>query len=98
MRALKKLCIVIVILSTCASCTSLQSQDASAKKGWIAAWASSQQLTERNNNPPAPLTDSTLRQVVYVTLGGSKMRIQFSNKYGNSPVEIKTANVAKSKG
>ncbi|MBN2589932.1 MAG: SGNH/GDSL hydrolase family protein [Sedimentisphaerales bacterium] len=98
MRVFKKLSIAIVILSLCASCSSIQSQETSAKKGWIAAWASSQQLTERNNNPPATLTNSTLRQTVYVTLGGSKMRIQFSNKYGNSPVEIKAANVAKSKG
>ncbi|MBN1974945.1 MAG: SGNH/GDSL hydrolase family protein [Sedimentisphaerales bacterium] len=98
MRLLKKLNIIVVVLLLCASCTSLQSQETSAKEGWIATWASSQQLTERNNNPPATLTNSTLRQVVYVTLGGSKMRIQFSNKYGNSPVEIKAANAAKSKG
>jgi lysophospholipase L1-like esterase len=98
MRLLKKSIVVVAVLSLCISCASLQSKKTSAKECWIAAWASSQQLTERNNNPPATLTDSTLRQVVYVTLGGSKMRIQFSNKYGNSPVEIKAAHVAKSKG
>lgn len=97
MRLMKKLSIALVVLFLCASCTSFGSKTTTAKEGWIATWASSQQLTERNNNPPATLTDSTLRQVVYVTLGGSKMRIQFSNKYGNSPVEIKAAHVAKSK-
>ncbi len=98
MRLMKNLSVALVVLLLCDSCASFGAKTTSAKEGWIAAWASSQQLTERNNNPPATLTDSTLRQVVYVTLGGSKMRIQFSNKYGNSPVEIKAAHVAKSKG
>ncbi len=99
MRLMKNLSIALVVLFLCASCASFGAKKTSAKECWIAAWASSQQLTERNNNPKtASLTNNTLRQVVYVTLGGSKMRIQFSNKYGNSPVEIKAANVAKSKG
>ena len=36
-----------------------------AKEYWIGIWASGQQLTERRNNPPAPvLSNNTLRQEV----------------------------------
>jgi lysophospholipase L1-like esterase len=69
------------------------------KNCWIGTWASAQQLTEPQNNPPAPgLSDNTLRQVIHVTLGGGKLRVQFSNAYGSSPVTINSAHIAVSKG
>ena len=99
MRTLKNSSIALIILLLCTSCTSLTSKGTSAKECWICTWLSAQQLTERRNNPPAPgLTNNTLRQVVHVTLGGSKLRIQFSNAYGTSPVTIQAAHLAVSKG
>jgi lysophospholipase L1-like esterase len=84
---------VLVLSLLCSSCM------VSAKECWIGTWVSGQQLTEERNNPPAPgLSNNTLRQVVHVTLGGSKLRVQFSNEYGNSPVTIKAAHIAVSKG
>ena len=66
---------------------------------WIGTWASGQQLTERRNLPPAPgLSNNTLRQIVRVTLGGSQLRVQFSNAYGSGPVTINAAHLAVSKG
>ena len=99
MRTLKKSSIAIIILLLCTSCTSLTSKASNTKECWICTWLSGQQLTERNNMPPAPgLTNNTLRQVVHVTLGGSKLRVQFSNMYGNSPVTIQAAHLAVSIG
>jgi lysophospholipase L1-like esterase len=50
-------------------------------------------------NPPSPgLSNNTLRQVVHATLGGSRLRVQFSNAYGNSAVTINTAHIAVSAG
>ncbi len=97
MRMLKKTSaagFVFLILSlSCASHT------ASAKDSWVGTWVTAQQLTETRNNPPAPgLSNNTLRQVVHVTLGGSKLRVQFSNAYGNGPVTINAAHIAASKG
>lgn len=74
-------------------------QTAFAKDCWIGAWVSAQQLTEPKNMPPKPgLSDNTLRQVIHVSLGGSRLRIQFSNEYGNAPVTINAAHLAISKG
>ncbi|MGA2070387.1 MAG: SGNH/GDSL hydrolase family protein [Sedimentisphaerales bacterium] len=74
-------------------------QTASAAEGWIGTWATGQQLTETQNNPPAPgLANNTLRQVVHATLGGSRIRVQFSNKYSSGAVTINSAHIAASTG
>lgn len=49
--------------------------------------------------PPEPgLAGNTLRQVVRVSLGGPRMRVRFSNVFGNGPLTIAAAAVAPSLG
>jgi lysophospholipase L1-like esterase len=43
---------------------------------------------------PPPIANQTLRQIVHVSLGGSRVRVQFSNTFGTAPIEIGAANVA----
>ena len=62
---------------------------------WLGTWGAAPQLTEPKNLPPAPgLSDSTLRQIVHVSIGGSRLRVRFSNAFGSDPVEITAAAVA----
>ncbi|HWE35922.1 MAG TPA: GDSL-type esterase/lipase family protein [Isosphaeraceae bacterium] len=62
---------------------------------WVGTWAASPQRTEPANMPPAPgLADATLRQVVHVSLGGSRLRVRFSNAFGAKPLTILSASVA----
>jgi len=64
---------------------------------WVGTWSSAQQLTEPANRPPAPgLSESTLRQVVCVSQGGSRLRVRFSNEYGDAPITLRSARVAAS--
>lgn len=67
---------------------------------WISTWVSSQQLIDMQDQmPPEPgLAGNTLRQVIRLTLGGSEIRITFSNGAGNGPLEISAAAVALSLG
>jgi len=97
MRILKKSSIAVFVLFILSLfCTS---DVAAAEDCWIGTWVSGQQLTERRNMPPAPgLSNNTLRQVIRVTLGGSQLRVQFSNAYGSSPVTINAAHLAVSMG
>jgi lysophospholipase L1-like esterase len=47
------------------------------------------------NGPPAPgFADSTLRQIVHVSIGGKQLRVRFSNEFGNVPLRISAAHVA----
>jgi lysophospholipase L1-like esterase len=66
---------------------------------WVGTWASAQQLTEEANEPPEPgLTGNTLRQIVRVSIGGQRLRLRFSNRYGTTPVTLNRARCAVSSG
>ena len=68
---------------------------------WTHTWVSMPQLTEPGNLPPAPFTgassvlvDTTLRQTVHVTVGGSRLRVRFSNAFGGAALPLTSAAVA----
>jgi len=61
---------------------------------WVGTWTASPYF-DAPNQPPASLTNSVLRQVVHVSLGGSQLRVQFSNLFGNGPVTIGSAHIAR---
>jgi lysophospholipase L1-like esterase len=66
---------------------------------WVGTWASSQQRGDSGNAPPEPgFTDTTLRQIAHVSIGGSRIRVRFSNEFGNTPLKILSAHVAVSAG
>ena len=67
---------------------------------WVGTWSSAPQIVfEQNNMPPAPgLTNNTFRQIVRVSMGGSKIRLRFSNQFSKSPVTLKLVGVAISTG
>jgi lysophospholipase L1-like esterase len=63
---------------------------------WVGTWATGNQVTEPDNLPPSPgLANNTLRQIVHVSIGGSKLRLKLSNEYGSSAVAITAVHVAK---
>lgn len=81
-------------LPLCQSC----SKDADSDSGqrWVGTWASGQQLTEPHNLPPEPgLAGNTLRQMALVTIPGERLRVRFSNEWGNGPVTFSAVRIAK---
>jgi lysophospholipase L1-like esterase len=70
-----------------------------AGERWVGTWACSPQRAEPAQAPPAPgFADTTLRQVVRVSLGGRRLRVRFSNAFGTTPLEVKSAGIALSAG
>lgn len=66
---------------------------------WVGTWASSPQLGDPVNAPPEPgFKDSTLRQIVRVSVGGKKLRVRFSNAFGRDPLTLTAVHVAISAG
>nr|WSY56830.1 SGNH/GDSL hydrolase family protein [Streptomyces sp. NBC_00886] len=68
---------------------------------WVNTWTAMPQLTEPGNLPPAPFTgtrsvlvDTTLRQTLRVTTEGRKLRLRFSNAYGDTPLPLTAVTVA----
>jgi lysophospholipase L1-like esterase len=47
--------------------------------------------------PPSPVKDLTLRQLVRLSLGGTKVRIRLSNAFGTSPLTVTGVSIALAK-
>ncbi len=67
---------------------------AASTNHWVGTWTASPYPVPSGNMPPASLSDSVLRQVVHVSLGGRQLRVLFSNLSGNGPVTINSAHIA----
>lgn len=81
-----------------------------AQDHWVATWAASPQqfrplappAPARAGQPGAPaaprpltsLNNQTVRMVVRTSIGGSRLRLQFSNRYGTAPLALGAAHVA----
>jgi len=63
---------------------------------WVGSWAASEQLVEPSNAlSPEDLRDSTLRQVVHLSLGGSEIRLRLSNRFGATPLNLTAVHMAR---
>jgi lysophospholipase L1-like esterase len=63
---------------------------------WVGSWAASQQLVEPGNAlSPDDLRDCTLRQIVHLSLGGTKLRVHLSNRFGTAPLRFAQVHVAR---
>jgi len=66
---------------------------------WVGTWSTAPQLVEPHNMPPTPgLSNSRLRQVVCVSIGGDSLKMRFSNEFSTSPVTMEKVEVAISIG
>lgn len=65
---------------------------------WVGTWTASPYVdTNSNNTPPISLSNSVIRQIAHVSLGGSQVRVQFSNLHGNGSLVITGAHIALTK-
>ncbi|TWI67425.1 lysophospholipase L1-like esterase [Pseudoduganella lurida] len=79
--------------------TAVACQAAAAPAGppvhWVAAWGTAQLIAEKDNAlAPEQLTDTTLRQIVRLSLGGPQLRVRISNVLGTEPLQVDGATVA----
>lgn len=64
---------------------------------WVGTWAASPMLADDGFNVH-PFSGVTLREIVHVSVGGSQLRVRFTNAYGADPLTISDAHVALSAG
>ena len=63
---------------------------------WVGSWAASQQIPEPQNAlAPDDLRDATLRQIVHLSIGGTKLRVHISNAFGTSPLHFTSVHISK---
>lgn len=63
---------------------------------WVTSWGTANMAPDPANvMPEEKWPDASLRQLVHVSLGGTRVRVRISNLYGNAPLEIDAATLAK---
>ncbi len=64
---------------------------------WVGTWATSPLLAEGPMNLRM-LSGVTLREIAHISIGGSQVRVRFTNEFGQDPLTISDAHVALSAG
>jgi lysophospholipase L1-like esterase len=87
---------LLALVLLCACCLTVPASAASPDH-WVGTWAAS---PVANANPDGKVlaSDTTLREIVHVSLGGSSVRVILSNEFGTTPLTIGTAHIALSAG
>ncbi|KZV92471.1 SGNH hydrolase [Exidia glandulosa HHB12029] len=92
--------IALLALAAGAFGSSLRSRQTSGQH-WVDTWAAMPQLTESTNLPPSPFnrsgsvfTNSTIRQTIHTSIGGSQIRIRISNAFSDVALPINAVTVA----
>ncbi len=63
---------------------------------WVGTWANATFMIGIDAEPPYPgLSGNTYRQVIRGSIGGNKIRVTFSNMFGEADLEIKGVHVAR---
>ena len=68
-----------------------------AEAKWVASWAASPHAPLGTSGPfaAASYDNVTLAQVVYLSQGGDKLRVRFTNRYGAHPLKIGAARIVR---
>ena len=74
-----------------------------ARFSWVSSWFASPQPLWKDafvlpTEMPAELRGQTLRQTLMLSVGGPRLRVVLSNRYGTQPLEIGAASVALASG
>lgn len=70
----------------------------SAQEAWTGTFATAPEFTGRGDMPQhSSLSGNTIRQIVKVTTAGKQLRVQLSNEFSDTPVEINGVYIALAK-
>ena len=66
------------------------------QENWVGSWATSEQIPEPQNALSSnDLTDTTVRQIVHLSIGGKTIRVHLSNAFGTSPLRLTSVHIAR---
>src|SRR5262252_2705411 len=65
---------------------------AQAENSWVSSWTASPQAPR--GVIPTSFSNRTIRQIVHLSVGGTKVRLRLSNEFGQRPVLIGAARIA----
>lgn len=85
---------ILLVVAALAGCATFS--PAPRDLHWVATWGAAQLVpTGANILPDEQWRDASLRQLVRVSIGGSRMRVRLTNVFGTAPFAIEAATVAR---
>ena len=84
---------LIALALFCLSSINEKAAAAAQPDHWVGTWATSP-VALPNPNAKFGAADTTFREIVHVSLGGSRVRIILSNEFGLDPLTISAGNIA----
>ena len=91
----------VTLCSIVVSGTEKKEPEAAQDSGdWLSAWATTEEKCNLSGPtdsamPKLALEETTIRQIIRVTVGGTQIRFRLSNQYGECDVEVNSMHVAK---
>lgn len=86
----------LMLMLSFTSCAGSEEPQEVEQDGWVSIWATAAQLADMDQIPTEPsLKENTCRQVIRASIAGDKIRLTFSNQYGNIPLELDSVHIAK---
>ena len=89
---MKRLFVIVAALALVA--TAFAKEDGGQ---WTGTWAAAAEFTGPSDMPKESLSERSLREIVKVSIGGSTLRLQLSNEFGNGDVDIRSIYIANAK-
>ena len=88
----------VIALAAFSITPSFAKEPDSSRLTWVAAWQGSPMTGGTFFSPGCPsdvgLTNQTVRNIVYLSAGGDKVRVRISNAFGTTPLHVGAATVA----
>jgi lysophospholipase L1-like esterase len=84
----------LMLLGLTLFATAANAADKNNNSRWIGTWSAAQWTTKLDQ----PAGNSTFRNVVHISLGGSAVRVIVTNEFGRTPLTVNAAHVALSAG
>lgn len=88
--------LAFVLAALSAGWTSSHADGDESRRQWVATWVASQQAPEPPiiGANPSQFSNQTIRQIVHVSMGGTKVRIRLSNEFGSAPLRVGEVRIA----
>jgi lysophospholipase L1-like esterase len=92
-RAALLLCLIVALFAQPAT-----AREVAGAERWVGTWATAPTAPGTDPLPSMVFEDQTLRQIVHTSRRGSRVRIRLSNEFGDRPLMIGEAHVARVAG
>ena len=94
-RRLSAAAVAAILAAAAAAAAEVEPKARPDPERWVGTWASSaQRADDVQAAPAAGFPDTTLRQLVRVSIGGPRLRVRFSNAFGTTALTLLKASVA----